>query len=333
MNDYQGWTGLKFRPPRMSDLFKTTLAPNKCKFCGRRYNLSCVMSLLPDEETCKTLCNLFFANVFPLMPILHVRGFAEDFKDFWNGSRRGNVHDSEPNALLRKKPGFLCLLSSILFSALASTSKSRCKSALGEANVPDTGDMYFAAMVSANLTGFPRRPSIYSLAAYIFTQSQFMREEEFSDAPDFISTSFRVALGMGLHRHFPEARFSNSETESRRRIWWYILHLDVMSSCSSGLSPLFVDEKMSNADPISHYDGSSGAGASENEGSRASSTSLRSRFNNFKLQFIFVLLWLRNDIRLLRKLGLFVNIILSITSSLWTMSTMLLDDLKWSQRV
>ena len=113
-------------------------------------------------------------------------------------------------------------------------------------------------MISATLTGFPRRPSIYSLAAYIIAQSQFVREEEFSDAPDFISTSFRIALGMGLHRHLPEAGFTVAELETRRRLWWYILHLDVMSSSSSGLSPLFIDEKMANTDSICQYDAQEG---------------------------------------------------------------------------
>lgn len=115
------------------------------------------------------------------------------------------------------------------------------------------GDMHLATITSAALTGFPRSPSIYSLAAYIFVQSQFMREEDFSDSGDFISTAFRVALGMGLHRHLPQASFSLAELETRRRLWWYILHLDVMASASSGLSPFFIDEKMANTMMVSPY--------------------------------------------------------------------------------
>lgn len=216
--------------------------------------MSCIMALLPTKDVCEKLCGLFFATVFPLMPVLHVRGFGEDFKEFWKGTRPENLHNSEPSLIMRQKPSFLCLLASILFAASASSTKSRVKALLGEENVPDTADLYFIAMVSATVTGFPRRPSIYSLAAYIVAQSQFVREEEFADAPEFISTSFRVALGMGLHRHLPEAGFTVAEMETRRRLWHYICHLDVMSSSSSGLSPLFIDEKMSNTDPICQYD-------------------------------------------------------------------------------
>ncbi|RMZ83736.1 hypothetical protein DV738_g918, partial [Chaetothyriales sp. CBS 135597] len=204
---------------------------------------------------CEKLCEIFFATVFPLIPILHVRSFSEDFQQLWKSIDPVNPHNSETSIFLRRKPGFLCLLSSILFAALASSSPKRRIGALGEnAQLVDTGDMYFLTTVSATLNGFPRQPSVYSLAAFIFSQSQFVREEEFSDAPEFISTAFRIALGMGLHRKVAHPGLSMAEIETRRRIWWYILHLDVMSSTSSGLSPLFVDEKMTNADFISQYD-------------------------------------------------------------------------------
>lgn len=226
------------------------------------------MALLPKREVCEKLCKLFSTTVFPLMPLLHLRSFGEDFGEFWDGVRGGNIHNSEPSLFLLKKPGFLSLLTSILFSTLASTSKPRVRMLLGEENVPDTGEMYFAAMVSASLTGFPRRPSIYSLAAYLFAQSQFVREEEFSDVPDFIATSFRLALGMGLHRQFSDAGFTHAEMETRRRLWWYILHLDVMSSSSSGLSPLFINKKMANTDEIAQYDWVEGALGFNTEGNK-----------------------------------------------------------------
>ena len=246
--------GQKFKPPRSYDFSWTKAPQDKCRLCGKKYNLSCLISLLPRREACDTLCNLFFATVFPLIPIIHLRGFSGEVEAFWQGLPTENLHATEPSLFLRKQPGFLCLFSSILFAALASSSQSRIKSIFGDETEIYAEDMYFIAMVSASLTGFPRNPSTYSLAAFIFAQSQFVREEEFSDAPDFISTSFRIALGMGLHRQLSGADFTVAEFETRRRLWWYILHLDVMSSCSSGLSPLFVDEKMANTDAICNYE-------------------------------------------------------------------------------
>lgn len=188
------------------------------------------------------------------MPLLHLHSFGEDFREFWKEINPANMHDSEPSRLLQRKPGFLALLLSILFSSLTSASPSWLKQLLGEEHVPDRREIYFAAAMSTTITGFPRQPSIYSLAAYIFAQSQFVREEDFPDSPDFITTSFRVALGMGLHRDFPGSPFTVAEMETRRRLWFYICHLDVMSSCSSGLSPLFIDEKMANIEAISQFD-------------------------------------------------------------------------------
>jgi hypothetical protein len=241
-------------PTRLSSLSWTNPSSNKCKLCGRRYNISCLLSFLPAMETCERLCSVFSSTIFPLMPLLHMHSFGEDFRTFWREINPANMHDSEPSLLLQRKPGFLSLLLSILFSSLTAASPSQLKDVLGKEDVPDKRDIYFAAALSTTLTGFPRQPSIYSLAAYIFAQSQFVREEDFSDAPDFITTSFRVALGMGLHRDFPNSVFTIAEMETRRRLWFYICHLDVMSSCSSGLSPLFLDEKMANTEAICRYD-------------------------------------------------------------------------------
>ena len=192
--------------------------------------------------------------MFPLTPVLHLPRFARDFRTFWNETGSPIGHDAEVGALLRRNPSFVCLLSSILFASLVSAPPSRLPNILEGDRDLTPEKMYFVAMVSATLTGFPRRPSLDTLAAYIVAQSQFIREEDFSDGPDFISTAFRIALGMGLHRQLPHATFTVEEREMRRRLWWYILHLDIMSSASSGLSPLFIDEKMANADPITQYD-------------------------------------------------------------------------------
>ena len=253
-NNTLDWENQRFGAPSSADMRRSRTNLSQCKFCGHRYTVRCILALLPTKETCESLCNLFFGTVFPLTPILHLPSFADDFQTFWEETSSKLGHDSEIGPFLRRKPSFVCLLSSILFAALKSASTSRLQSTLGGTADLAAGDLYFVAVISATLAGFPRRPSLYSLAAYIFTQSQFVMEEDFSDSPDFITTAFRIALGMGLHRHLPKAGFSTAELETRRRLWWYILHLDVMSSASSGLSPLFIDDKMSNTDAISQHD-------------------------------------------------------------------------------
>jgi hypothetical protein len=192
-----------------------------------------------------------------VLPILHLPSFATDYEDFWAERASQTQHDSSVPSVMRKRPGFVSLLAAIVFSSLLSGT-ARQLDVAQDAHKLHVGDMYFATVMAATLTGFPRRPTLYSLAAYMFSQSQFVREEEFSEGPSFIITAFRVALGMGLHRKLEEAGFTGAEQETRRRIWWYILHLDTMSACSSGLSPLFVDEKMANSSMISISDSLAG---------------------------------------------------------------------------
>ena len=244
----------RFRPPHSSDVSWSKAPSSPCKYCGSRYSFSCILALLPGRETCEQLCSIFFSTVFPLMPVLHLQGFAHDFHAFWEGRDSSIGHDAEIGLLLRRKPGFVCLLSSILFASLVSAPPARLASIVKDDQDLTPEKMHFVAMVAATLTGFPRRPSLYTLAAYIIAQNQSAREEDFSDGPDFISTAFRFSIGMGLHRQLPNAGFTIPELETRRRLWWYILHLDVMSSASSGLSPLFIDDKMANANTISHHD-------------------------------------------------------------------------------
>jgi hypothetical protein len=47
---------------------------------------------------------------------------------------------------------------------------------------------------------------------------------------------------MGLHRDPAQFGIQSSEAETRRRIWWHIIHMDGVVSMSSGLPPLVCDE-------------------------------------------------------------------------------------------
>ena len=253
-DDKLGWDNKWFRPPNSTVQFWSEAASSLCSHCRRRHSLRCLVTLLPSKETCEKLCDIFFSSIFPLMPLLHLPSFGRDFQALWAETGSPIQHDAEMGSLLQKKPSFICLLSSILFASIVSSSQSKL-SRISKKDLDLAPErMYFIVSASATLTGFPRHPSLDALTAYLIVQSQFVREEDFSNAPDFISTAFRVALGMGLHRQIPSSHLSSAEIETRRRLWWYVLHLDIMSSASSGLSPLFIDEKMANTAKISLYD-------------------------------------------------------------------------------
>ena len=67
----------------------------------------------------------------------------------------------------------------------------------------------------------------------------------------FIGLALRVAQSMGLHRDGSLYGIDPVEAEVRRRVWWHILHLDVMTALASGLPPLVNGEDLYDTRPIS----------------------------------------------------------------------------------
>lgn len=221
----------------------------KCFLCGQRYTLTCLLALLPTKSRCSVLCNSFFVTVFPLIAVLHLPSFIAEYDEFWDDFESRERHSSNPGPLLRRNPSFVCLLFSILYAGASSMPDLLNPESEDQDIAP--GDLYFASVLSAAFVGFPRRPSLYSLCAYLFTQSQLSREEEFADAPSYVNKAFRVALGMGLHRDGSRLGLGPAESEVRRRLWHHVIHLDVLGAATSGLAPLFIDEKMASTTAIS----------------------------------------------------------------------------------
>lgn len=208
--------------------------------------------MLPSKATCHILCSAFFTNVFPLIPILHIPSFTKNHEAFWRDFQQNGDHNINIGPFLRERPDFVCLLCAMMFAGILTMSSTQLENISIKNSTSMADDLYFATMKSASLVGFPRRPSLNSLASYIIAEMQLLREEDFADPPAHITTSFRVALSMGLHRDID--RFEFSEAETRRRLWWFIIHQDVMISASSGLSPLFIDEDMANVTMIARQD-------------------------------------------------------------------------------
>jgi hypothetical protein len=107
------WESLKFGVSRSAEMRWSKINPSQCKLCSHRHKITCIRAILPDKETCERLCEMFFATVFPLIPVLHLPSFADDFRTFWDETGSKREHDSEIGPLLRSKPSFVCLLSSI----------------------------------------------------------------------------------------------------------------------------------------------------------------------------------------------------------------------------
>ena len=225
---------------------------SRCNRCCQRYGLGCIVGFLPQKAVCQKLTNIFFENVFPLMPLFHVPTFDKEQELFWQNKEDQSCVQQSSQAFLEQSPQFLALYFSVLFAALKSSPQS-IRDRLNRDEEVTIADLYMAAKLAARLVGFPRKPSLYTLASFILVESQLIREEEFSEGPTFVDTAFRVSLSMGLHRDSSSFHLSRIEAETRRRIWWHAIHLDAMLSSSSGLAPLFQDEFLTSTSRLSEY--------------------------------------------------------------------------------
>lgn len=98
---------------------------------------------------------------------------------------------------------------------------------------------------------FPRTPSLETLTSYILIQVTWMRFEEPLTTCAFIGLSYRVAQMIGLHRD--PSNFSSIQpimAEVRRRVWWFLLHIDVTVALAAGLPPM-IDLATSDVRPVS----------------------------------------------------------------------------------
>ena len=224
---------------RRSSRFST----EHCRLCGNRVALPCILEALPPKPLCDSVIQLFFQNVHPVLPILHISSFITQYQTFWTAFEDRDFHTKNCQ-VLREEPSFVALLFSMIFASIIT---NRLETGFDE--VHDRSflrDLDKATSTALALVGFPRNPSIYSLAAFIFSQNPQVREEELLGSATYVSISYRAALSMGLHKDGTDFGIGPIENEVRRRLWWHIIHMDVMTSTSTGLPPLFMDRSLAN---------------------------------------------------------------------------------------
>ena len=199
-----------------------------CSSCGGYATLPCWLNKLPSRAICDRLILSFVQTVHPVVPLLHLPSFKRDYERFWNEHQDQEWHEAPPVIIAEESSLVPCLFSMIFASLMANPMATQNDSELRKL---DPKVLFDATMATLGLTGFPRRPSLYSLSAFLFSQNTLIREEEPTESFSFISIAFRAALGMGLHRDPSEFHLGAVITEVRRRIWWHILHIDSMVSC------------------------------------------------------------------------------------------------------
>jgi hypothetical protein len=227
---------------------------SKCFRCGRAFSLGCIVNSIPPRAACEQLEEAFFSSQYPLSPIFHIPMFRKQLQEFWSGDSTVTCKAPSQTALLQKSPSFLALYLGILFSGSVSRPRLHRDNWPSRDDDATSADLYVAAQTAARLVGFPSRSPLYALISYLLIETPLVREEEFSGGSTFVDTAFRVALSMGLHRDPDTFQISAIEADTRRKVWWHVIHLDTMISASSGLAPLFLNEHLASTSRISEYE-------------------------------------------------------------------------------
>lgn len=211
-----------------------------------------ILSQIPGKTTCNMLCHSFVINVYPMIPIIHLLSFQQACHRFWQWMEYRTERRTQHPDILAENPSFLALLSAVLFCGVTTCSKSDFFQHTGSQSRPEASRNLLSLTKEAiSFVGFPQNPALDSLSAFLLSQTMLLREEEAFNSCAFVSIALRIAQGMGLHRDGSHFDLDPVQAETRRRVWWYILHTDVMISIASGLPPLLMDHRSFDTQPIS----------------------------------------------------------------------------------
>ncbi|KFY16394.1 hypothetical protein V492_01379 [Pseudogymnoascus sp. VKM F-4246] len=201
-------------------------------------NIMDIMSGLPPQDTCDNMYQNFVETVHPLIPLLHLPTFDNLYRRFWDWRATWTIGASL-HGVLTENPSFLPILLAVLFTgSISHPWLPNSRAALG-----DQKKLYKMIPVALSMVGFPHRPSLYSLMAFILLNSMLIREEESLSSCSFVAVAFRVCQAMGIHKDGTDFGLDEIQTEERRRVWCHLMHLDVMTSILSGL-PLIASSEM-----------------------------------------------------------------------------------------
>ncbi|KAJ5622723.1 hypothetical protein N7528_005955 [Penicillium herquei] len=230
---------------------------------------------LPNKPVSDALLEMFFVAVWPLVPLLHPPELQVQYDDFWEWCR--NNETSSPPEKLRDDPTFICLLFAILYcgaSAAPATSWTHIKlQGLGKETT--VSHLKSAYTTSLSLCQHLKHPTLNTLISSLLADPFLGRSSEPTHDLIQLSTTIRIAQIMGLHREASWSALTPVEQETRRRVWWHIVWLDVQSSISTGLTLCCgndaleavrmvgtIDEETSNSDTCSPHSDSATSGQS-----------------------------------------------------------------------
>lgn len=214
--------------------------------------LFALLRSLPTRTASDALLDIFFYAVWPIAPIVHPSTLRADYDEFWEWC--ANNKTALVPSKLSDDPTFFCLLFAVLYCG-ASAAPEACWTSGALQGLPKettVSQLREAYDTSLSLCQHLEHPTMNSLVSMLLTWPFTPGAHEPMRNVLSVGTIVRLAQSMGLHR---EGNFGSAlgaeEREIRRRVWWYIVRLDVHASISSGLPTCIGSEALGQVNMIS----------------------------------------------------------------------------------
>ncbi|KAL2823054.1 fungal-specific transcription factor domain-containing protein [Aspergillus granulosus] len=197
-----------------------------------------MLDYVPTKRQSHVLYKGFMSGIHAISPVLHPPTVLKQYNAFWDWYDSSSYSgESCPD------PSFIPLLYAIWYGGSVTVSLRTIKAEFNGFTRTALSKTYNDQVTRwLSQIAFPRSPSLQGLAAYLLVQTILAKEEEPLTSSLFVSLAMRVAQTMGLHRDPANFGIGPAEAESRRRMWWHIVHMDGVVSMSSGLPPLVNEE-------------------------------------------------------------------------------------------
>ncbi|KAH6987135.1 fungal-specific transcription factor domain-containing protein [Ilyonectria destructans] len=190
---------------------------------------------LPPREIADNLMLLYFSHVHVLYPLIHSIGFQSRYESLWTRSGYQDPRtDDGPDIGLGSsgcpRPVFFCALNAMLalgcqFSDLSPEEKDgACATFYGRMK-----DLLHIELLD---NGSVSHVQALLLAGHYLLCTQYPTR-----CYNIIGLACRMAVGLGLHANKCSERFSFTETEIRRRVWYGCLQMEMTVSMTLGRPP------------------------------------------------------------------------------------------------
>ncbi|KAJ5306022.1 hypothetical protein N7508_005037 [Penicillium antarcticum] len=219
------------------DFFKSCRVPHEMDSYASAAKVFSLLKTLPTRPVSNALLEVFFIAVWPICPLVDRFSLQKDYDDFWDWCGRND--EALPSQKFIDDPTFFCLLFAILYCGASAAPEAHWGSVQLQNECKDTILQQLKTNYTASLSQSRHleHPTINTLVSALLIGPFVDKHHEPMQNLVSISTTVRIAQSMGLHREATWSALNHEAQETRRRIWWHIVWLDLQSSVSTGLPP------------------------------------------------------------------------------------------------